>query len=277
MDERIPTNKLSGVSETLLIPLVGRALASKQYPELGFSDPLATQMIEQIDFDASRLAKSKQVVAGGAIRAKLFDDVARKFFAQHPTGTGISLGAGLCTRFHRLDNGTLQWIDLDLPEVIELKRKLLPETSRYRIIAKSLLDFSWIVQMMDQIKVAPDSPVLIISEGVFLYFDALEIKKLITQAAAVFPVNSEMLLDYCHPFLAKNSRRLTPVKNKVASFRWVIRSPKEIETWDNRLKLLRTISITGNISGVAGMVARAFKWMTGKHVYAIAHFRKIQK
>ncbi len=269
-------NKLKGVSETLLIPLVGRALGSKYYPELGFSDPLATEFLEAIDFDPSRLLKSKQVVAGGAIRAKLYDGVAREFFKKYPNGTGVSIGAGLCTRFHRIDNGRMKWIDLDLPEVIELKRKLLSETDRYRMIAKSLLDFSWMQDVMEVGAATPASPVLLISEGVFIYFHADQIKELIVRAADVFPANSELLFDYCHPLVARNSRRVTPVKNKGASFRWIIHSPKEIQAWDNRFNFVKTISITEHIAGAVGAVAKTFRWVTGKQLYAFAHFRKIK-
>jgi O-methyltransferase involved in polyketide biosynthesis len=44
----------------------------------------------------------------------------------------VHIGCGLDTRFDRVDNGQVVWYDLDLPLVIGLRRKLIPETSLRR-------------------------------------------------------------------------------------------------------------------------------------------------
>lgn len=53
----------------------------------------------------------------------------------HPEGLVVNLGAGLDTRFYRLDNGTITWIDIDLPEVVAfspepIRRRLTPDLIR---------------------------------------------------------------------------------------------------------------------------------------------------
>lgn len=78
-----------------------------------------------------------------ALRARHVDQKARDFLEWHPEGVIVNLGCGLDTRFYRLDGGRLHLFDLDLPEVIDLKRQLLAETERYHFVASSVLDFDW--------------------------------------------------------------------------------------------------------------------------------------
>ena len=49
--------------------------------------------------------------------------------------------SGLDSRFERVDNGQVEWYDLDLPEVIELRQKLVGgEGARYHLLKYSVLD-----------------------------------------------------------------------------------------------------------------------------------------
>ena len=48
---------------------------------------------------------------------------------REPDGIVVSLGCGLDNRRRRIDNG-LVVVQLDLPEVIKLRRRFLPETER---------------------------------------------------------------------------------------------------------------------------------------------------
>ena len=56
----------------------------------------------------------------------------------------MELGTGLNTRFERVDNGSVHWIDLDLPDTIALRRRFFSDTERRRMIAASLLDEDWL-------------------------------------------------------------------------------------------------------------------------------------
>jgi hypothetical protein len=59
------------------------------------------------------------------LRTAIIDFWVREFLAAHPAATVVELGTGLNTRFERVDNGQVHWFDLDLPDTIELRRKLL--------------------------------------------------------------------------------------------------------------------------------------------------------
>jgi O-methyltransferase involved in polyketide biosynthesis len=74
------------------------------------------------------------------MRVREFDRCALAFLGEHPAGVVVDIGCGLDTRFERLDNGQLEWVGLDLPDVIALRKQLLPEMPRTRLIACSALD-----------------------------------------------------------------------------------------------------------------------------------------
>ena len=56
--------KLSGVSETLLIPLWARAEETKRADGL-IRDEFAVQLVEQIDYDFAKFARAKHSQTGG--------------------------------------------------------------------------------------------------------------------------------------------------------------------------------------------------------------------
>jgi O-methyltransferase involved in polyketide biosynthesis len=95
------------------------------------------------DFDVAKYGRGQ----GGFItvlRTAIIDTWVRDFLADHPAGTVIEIGTGLNTRFERVDNGQVHWIDLDLPDTIELRRKFFADTERRRMIAASALEEAWL-------------------------------------------------------------------------------------------------------------------------------------
>ncbi len=59
----------------------------------------------------------------------------------------VALAEGLQTSFYRLDAAGVghefRWLTVDLPPMIDLRRKLLPASERVDMCAQSALDFSW--------------------------------------------------------------------------------------------------------------------------------------
>ncbi len=116
---------LSGVAETLLLPLYLRAVESKR-PDALIQDEKAVALIRQLNPDSTWIKQMKvdeEDMVGLVLRNRQFDDWAREFLARHPEAVVVHIGCGLDTRFDRLDNGKVEWYDLDLPEVIELRRQ----------------------------------------------------------------------------------------------------------------------------------------------------------
>lgn len=206
-------HKLDGVSETLLIPLWARA-AETSFSEPIIRDDLAVEMINKIDYDFSKLERARFSQVGVAIRTELLDKAVREFITRHMDSVVINLGCGLDTRYFRVDNGRIRWYDLDLPEPIRLRRQFFSETERYRMLEKSVFDADWYKEIQRENK-----PVLIVAEGLLMYFNEQEVKQLLAKLVCEFP-KAEMLLEVLAPLLVKNSRRHDSVRKMNAPFCW---------------------------------------------------------
>ena len=146
MSRTVP--ELGDVQETLLIPLYARACdAASRRPVLG--DRRARELVDAIDYDFTRFGGLS--LSGSVFRSSIFDGWAARFLREHPAGTVVELGTGLNTRFDRLDNGQVHWFDLDLPDVIALRRLFFSDSERCRMLAGSVLDTEW----MDMVDAAP--------------------------------------------------------------------------------------------------------------------------
>ena len=125
---------LSGVAETLLIPLYIRAMES-QRPDAFIKDKRAEELVRQLDQESLRKTLALTEDFGRMVvilKGREFDRFAQDFLARHPDAVIVHIGCGLDTRFERVDNGQVEWYDLDLPDVIELRRKYLgDEGERY--------------------------------------------------------------------------------------------------------------------------------------------------
>jgi len=223
--------ELSGVPETLLISLYCRAVES-QRPDALIQDGRAAELMNRIDYDFSRIKFSTADMLFTIMRVREFDRRTKAFLAAHPDGTVVSMGCGLDNRFDRVDNGTVQWYDLDLPEVIALRRKLLPETPRCRFIGCSVLDLAW----MDIVGGNANRPCLFLAEGVFPYFEEADVKRLVLALQDRFP-GAELVFDAMTPFMAwLHSRH--PAISKLHAHLWGINRGQKLETWSAGIRLL---------------------------------------
>ena len=135
------TVDLGPVQETLLIPLLGRAVETRKDNGL-IHDEKAVHIVESLDYDFSKWEKSKSL-SGATIRTRMFDDDVQSFLADYPTGTVVEIGCGLNTRFERLDNGQAQWFDLDLPDSLALRRQFFQDQPRRTMLEASVLETDW--------------------------------------------------------------------------------------------------------------------------------------
>ena len=229
------TEQLTSIPETMLITLWAKAQETRRSDAL-LQDIHAAQMIEQIDYDFSKFKAAKMSQVGVCIRAKLIDDEARRFLHEHPDGTVIQLGAGIDAGYQRLGCPPVgHWYDLDLEEAITIRRKLIPETENNSYIAMSLFDYQWI----DTIK-KDGRPVLIIIEGVLMYFEENKVKELMNELCKRFD-KATVLTDILAFVALKHAKQHDAVgkTSHKAEFLWSVLYTEEMEKWNDRLHLTR--------------------------------------
>jgi methyltransferase (TIGR00027 family) len=226
---------LSGVAETLLIPLCIRAIESHR-PDALLKDERAVALVRQMGLDPSHIladiAAETQVAV--VLRSRQFDRYAADFLARYPEAVIVHIGCGLDARFERVDNGQVEWYDLDLPDVIELRRKIIGgEGARYHLLACSALDSSW----LDAVNGHRRRPFLFLAEGVLMYLEEAQVKSLVLTLKEHFP-GAELVFDAFSPFFVwANNRRVTRTHVGVRS-NWALKRGQDLESWGDGICLL---------------------------------------
>jgi O-methyltransferase involved in polyketide biosynthesis len=141
----------------------------------------------------------------------------------------VNIGAGLDTTFYSIDNGSIRWYDLDLPNVIDIRRRLLPETDRTTSIARSIFDSSWYSEIKHT-----QNGVFLMAAGVLFYFDAAQGRQFFLSLADNLP-GAEIVFDTL-PKLAVTFTNWNVRKAgmKGATVKWALRDANEITKWDSR-------------------------------------------
>jgi O-methyltransferase involved in polyketide biosynthesis len=178
--EPVPVD-LSGVSATLLSNLARRAAAAGAKRPL-LDDPLAVETVERLDYDFTDV--SPRGASWQALRVATFDSAVRRFLTSHPNGSVVALGEGLETQFWRVDNGCVRWLTVDLPPVLDLRRRALPEESRQKSHSGSALDLGWVDD------VEPGASVMVTAQGLLPYFEREQVYGLIAAMAERLPGSS---------------------------------------------------------------------------------------
>jgi O-methyltransferase involved in polyketide biosynthesis len=227
--------KLGSVQETMLLPLWGRAIETqKQEPLL--IDNKAVSIINSIPYDFRKISKNinKLTLVSWIARSIFFDKEIKTYLDVFPEATIVNIGCGLDTTFDRVDNGRLQWIDLDLPDTIDLRKKYIHESDRRQFIPKSVFDNSWYNRIINK------KNVMLLIAGVLYYFSESDVKKLFTDFHTYLP-GSEIIFDYASGLGIKIANKQVLEKggmDESAYLKWGIDNIFEIEKWDSNIKVI---------------------------------------
>jgi O-methyltransferase involved in polyketide biosynthesis len=227
---------LGDIQKTLFMPVWARAVEThKNKPIL--TDNTAVEIIGSVDFDFSPMSENIPEISQIAwiARCKRFDLIVKDFINKNPGSTVVNIGCGLDTTYERIDNNSVNWYDLDLPDVIELKKKFLKETDYRKFISCSFLDTKWFNDIVISNKV------LLISTGVFVYFEETEIKDFIIKVADKFD-ESEMFFDVTSPKGLEIANQVIQKSglDSRSFFKWGLIDKTIITSWDKRINLLNT-------------------------------------
>jgi O-methyltransferase involved in polyketide biosynthesis len=226
--------ELGSVQKTLLLPLWGRAVETKKQKPL-LVDNKAVSIIENLNYDFSTISinVNKLSQVSWIARSIFFDAKIKEFLSIYPKATVVNIGCGLDTTFDRVDNGTIQWIDLDLPDTIALRKKYISETDRRKFVSFSVFDTEWYKHILN-----PNQVMLLIA-GVLYYFDEIEVKQLFCDFHTFIP-GTEVIFDYSSRKGVKIANKKVIEKggmDKEACLKWGIDTIFELEKWDGNIKI----------------------------------------
>ena len=161
--------KLSGVPETMLQTVYARAKETKTRGAI--KDTKAVEIIDKINYDFSLADKDSAMHSGVVARTIVLDKLANKYLAKSKGAVVVNIACGLDIRCYRM-NGYTHWYNLDLPETIAVREKLLHESGEISQIAMSAMD-DWSGEITEH-----DAPAIVIIEGLTMYLSEKDVKEI---------------------------------------------------------------------------------------------------
>jgi len=227
---RIPV-ALGPVEATLLVPLWARAEeALREDPIL--LDARAGEILDRLDVDVSCLAEARASQVGCCVRGALVDAWVRDFLLAYPSGTLVELGCGLNDRFARVDNGTTRVVEVDLPDVIALRRTFFEDGPRRTMLPVSVLEDGWI----EQVKAVSTGPFFFASEGMFVYLQGDEVRAVFRRLQEHFP-GAAMAYDSMTALVLRHQAHHDAMRHFEARFTWSVTEATEVERWGAGIRL----------------------------------------
>jgi len=240
--------QLTEVSETALITLRSRVIESQKAKSL-LPDPVGKELFQRIR-EALPTELSKRILERKlsplltshiAIRARKYDALCTEFLEENPDGLIVSLGAGFDTRFWRLGRNESNYLELDLPAVIQTKKALLGDRITYTLLEDSVLDEGWIRKVRE----IQSSKILFLAEGLFMYLPKKEVIRTLVRMADSFQ-SSRLVMEvvaekYTRGFRKKIvERKLRKGAGSTAGdyYQFGIREAAEPESYHPGIKML---------------------------------------
>jgi O-methyltransferase involved in polyketide biosynthesis len=240
--------ELGIVQQTLFFPLLARARATERRRPL-LRDEKAVELVKEIDFDAGTFNQSIMTFLV-VLRTMVFDWWVRQFLAVNPGGTVVELGTGLNTRFERTDNGSVHWIDLDLPDTIALRQRFFADSERQRMIAASLLAEDWLTTVQEF-----PGPYFFVADGVLPYLREDEVAAVLARLAARFP--DSLLAFDAYPRSVLEMEHKMAAKRGIARWQWSCDNPRTLERYG--LRLLESVTSTRPPAGLRAQLPGRYR------------------
>ncbi len=249
-------NMLSAVSETAIYTLKARVYSYVQSEGL-INDPVGEKLLDGLVARMDNLQKKRighkmlpqSLRSYIVLRALKYDQTVSRFIHNYPEGLVVSLGCGLDTRYWRTNLKPEQYIELDLPEMINLKKEIYGRDLPYETIGQSVLDMSWI----DQIENINSKHVLFIAEGLFMYLPEPSVVSLFRELASRFD-KSEIIFEVVSKKYTEGIYKKMvewKMKNRMGSaagqsFNYGVHDPQEVERYHQNLKAVEEWSYIEN-------------------------------
>lgn len=234
---------IQGVPETMLQTLFARA-AHSQKKGHRFYDGKAIEMVQQLDYDFSKAEKDTAMSSGVIARTILLDRMVGDFIRNNPDAVVVNLACGLDTRVYRLDNGRIRWYNLDLPEVIHIRRRFFKEQGRISTIAKSATDKRWAAEVTK-----PTGRALILMEGLTMYLNAKDVQQIFAVISYHFS-QATVFVETMNPAMVRHFKEKS-IDASNAKFNWGIKNGKALAELLPDFRFVEEHSLTEGMAAFA--------------------------
>jgi O-methyltransferase involved in polyketide biosynthesis/precorrin-6B methylase 2 len=240
---RLPA--LTPAQESLFLTQGGRALDSR-LPRPFLGDTMADEIITRIGYDLSKFptisttrVDPRVKVFEIAVRAKRLDEVVRRFVLRHPDAVVLDLGAGLDGRVFRVEPPpTVDWYDVDFPQVIALRSQVLPKLANVRSIGADVAEPNWLDEL------PADRPAVIVADGLGAFLTSHDFVVLLNRLIDHFP-SGELAFNAYTTYaiwLLKHSRAMAAIAGDVVNPGF--NDPRLPEGWVDGLELVEEMFLS---------------------------------
>lgn len=262
-------DNLSAVPSTLRIPLAARALGHTLFPQHGVDDRFAAQALNALGDEGQQWLRDRHSIYGTLARTRCFRSQAKAFLARHPGAHVVNLGCGLAHYVQWLDDGHMRMTDADLPEVLALRRQLLPwELERYALREVDLNDTRW-WDSLELPATREEQALFLFSEGVFMYLQPQTVSSVLQTFGERAPAGSVLAFDAMCWLAAGRARQHPSVRHTDAQFHWGPRRIADIASAHPRLQLLAAHQVMESYGLPYSVMVPAFRFLTGVPFYAV--------
>jgi O-methyltransferase involved in polyketide biosynthesis len=267
---------LGAIEATVFLPLLGRARDAEKSNSL-LSDSYAKDIVDSLDFDFSSLEQDEHAEGeqlSWAIRAWNFDNAIRRFLEEKGDAVVFNIGAGLDTTFQRVDNGSVRWVNIDLPGVVEMRKTLIPDSEREITIAKSVFDYSWFEDVKE---FSAGRRVLLMAAGVLFFFGAGEMRGLFRRLAEEFPSAQFVFDAMSSPIwiaLTNWQMHRTGRMDPAARLKWHLRKASQLKRWVPSVRVIDEYFMFSRItlpSDLNRKIARDIRIADFLRIYRMVH------
>lgn len=174
-----------------------------------------------------------------AVRAEILDETVRRFVRREPDAVVLDLGAGLDSRILRVDPpATVDWYDVDFPEVVALRRQLLPHPANAHDVGADLTDEDWLRD------IPADRPAIIVADGLLLFLAQNDLEALLRRLVAHFPSGEVAFNPYTTYAVRtfKRARAMRVIAPGIANPG--LNDPRQVEDWARGLRLVDETFLT---------------------------------
>lgn len=241
--------ELNNESKTLFIPLLGKAIMSKD--NIFLHDPKAEEIIEKLDYDFSSLKQSKWLSMYMSLRSLIIDELCNKYLEENKNTTIIHLGCGLDSRNLRIKKEFKMFYDIDYESVINIRKEFYEENNKYKMISSSVTDSNWLNQIDSTKKI------LIVAEGLTMYLKEEDLKKLIDDINNKFD-NVYFIFDAYTKKGVKASKIKNPVNKLNAEIKYGIDNPNDFLMLNEDLEYVKTHLIKKDNNNLKGLTKFIF-------------------
>jgi O-methyltransferase involved in polyketide biosynthesis len=224
------------ISQTLFIPLWAKAQETRRADGI-LRDAVAERVVSLLPKRVFDFPKKKPMMVGSVVRSRYFDDVTREALSRGGDPVLVHLGCGLDDRFGRTDAGGGTQVNIDLPDVMLLRARLMPSRSNRNIDwSGSLLETDWMDRLLDY---WPKAAFTFFMEGVLMYFSEDDVRRLFVDLAERFP-RAGLHFDVCDSRMCRLVGNQRAIRQANATFKWGMDDDRQLEKWHSRLEYRNT-------------------------------------